>query len=822
MAQRFKHLFLDKSAAAANFTGKKGGPRTEPPSRVRQTHAQSLENKFGSAWKKAEAISSHHRAVSLPSRRGTYLEFEGSPGYDLNTKSLEDKRRGIRLLNVRKLASPDEPEMQLERATVFIPKGRESYFLKKIQAYKTEETKKGNFKNAALVESINDIKLALVESFWQDPFDQIPSDKLEWCEVWLRGDNEDVEDAFRKLAGQLGFLIQDEAIKFPERTVVIADLNRDLLGELIESSDDIAEFRLAKETASFFVNLTNPEQLDWVQDLRSRIVVPENSNVSVTVLDTGINNGHLLLEPLLDDADMHTINADWQKTDHDGHGTLMAGVAAFGDVWRALESRGMIRINHRLVSSKILPPRGANPKRLYGAYTSRGVSLAEIEKPDWQHIICMAITAIDGRDQGRPSSWSAAVDKLSSGYEDEQKRLFIISAGNVKGQENWQNYPLSNLTDPVHDPGQSWNALTVGAYTDKVQLSDKNMADYQPIAPAGGLSPYSSTSLSWEQRARKWPVKPDIVLEGGNVAIAPDGFCSTHDDLCSLSLSHQLQRRQFDAFNATSAAAAQAAWMAAQIQSVYPNAWPETVRALLVHSAEWTDAMKRQFLGSESKREYADLLRICGYGVPNLERALSCANNQLTLITQEEIQPFEKNSMHEMHMHELPWPKEELLNLGEVSVRLRITLSYFIEPGPGEVGWKDRYRYASHAFRFELNNVNETPEQFAVRINMAAREEGQTPTTKSGSDRWLIGSNGRDQGSIHSDIWEGSAIDLAECNLIGVYPVVGWWRERVWLNRWDRKARYSLIVSIETPSIDVDIYTKIATEIEVTPVTIEV
>ena len=49
----------------------------------------------------------------------------------------------------------------------------------------------------------------------------------------------------------------------------------------------------------------------------------------------------------------------------------------------------------------------------------------------------------------------------------------------------------------------------------------------------------------------------------------------------------------------------------------------------------------------------------------------------------------------EMRVHELPWPKEELLGLGEKEVELRVTLSYFIEPNPGERGWTDKVQYQS-------------------------------------------------------------------------------------------------------------------------------
>ncbi len=51
---------------------------------------------------------------------------------------------------------------------------------------------------------------------------------------------------------------------------------------------------------------------------------------------------------------------------------------------------------------------------------------------------------------------------------------------------------------------------------------------------------------------------------------------------------------------ATSAATAQAARLAAIVQAEYPNLWPETARALIVHSAEWTQAMRSE---AESETE---------------------------------------------------------------------------------------------------------------------------------------------------------------------------------------------------------------------------
>ena len=87
----------------------------------------------------------------------------------------------------------------------------------------------------------------------------------------------------------------------------------------------------------------------------------------------------------------------------------------------------------------------------------------------------------------------------------------------------------------------------------------------------------------------------------------------------------------------------------------------------------------------------------------------------------------------------------------------------------------------------------------------------------SGSDRWYLGSDNRDVGSVHSDFCELNAVDLCDCNHIAVFPVIGWWRERDYLKRYDKKVRYSLIVSLSTPKTDTDLYTPIITQI--TPTT---
>lgn len=268
--------------------------------------------------------------------------------------------------------------------------------------------------------------------------------------------------------------------------------------------------------------------------------------------------------------------------------------------------------------------------------------------------------------------------------------------------------------------------------------------------------------------------------------------------------------------------------MAAELQAKYPQATPETIRGLMIHSARWTPELIAQFKAIEgiapndslSKTGYTKLVRYCGYGVPDFNRASTCANNFLTMIAQSVIQPFIKKEgkrdpvLNEMAFYKLPWPRDVLLAMGEKSVKLRVTLSYFIEPspGPGDVGFGSRYRYPSFGLRFAVKRDMETEEEFRARVNglMRASDENNV-SYDSGSERWTIGSKGRDHGSVHSDVIEDeTAASLASCDMVGVYPIGGWWKERTKFECYNRKVHYSLIVSLETEETDCDIYTPVA------------
>lgn len=384
------------------------------------------------------------------------------------------------------------------------------------------------------------------------------------------------------------------------------------------------------------------------------------------------------------------------------------------------------------------------------------------------------------------------------------------------------------MTDGIHDPAQAWNALTVGGYTDKALIDAGRNPGWEPLAARGDLSPSSCTSLTWG----KWPIKPDIVMEAGNLGrnpaiVAPSYF----DEVQLLSTSHAFGTRSpLTSFGDTSAAAALAARYAAMLWAKYARLAPETIRALMVHAADWTPAMLTRFTTADGSLDYKSLVRCFGRGVPDLRKLLSSLDNSLTLLVESKIQPFFKDEegdkrvkTREMRLHPLPWPKDVLSGLQNTPVTMRVTLSYFVEPSPGARGWTPRYGYQSHGLRFATINSLETVQQFQQRVNKFAREEDYEAPGLA-DPGWDFGHSMRSLtslGSIYSDVWRGTAIDLASRGHLAVFPTMGWWNKRQQLNGWEKSANYSLIVTIETPEIETDLYTPVATEVGV-PIVVEV
>ena len=805
LPRNLPHLYLRGSGQAEPYTTRLR-PRSRPlPQRERAVHAEAVRLALAGAMAAAAVERGEREPDILTGTPGFYLDFELPVGSEEAAERLENRHKHIELVAVRP-ESGDSPA----RATVFVPDAAADHFLRKVEQYRDENTRNGKQKNEAFIARIQSVALAAVRSVYTDDASLFPAAAEPiWWEIWLRQGH---AESFDAVIQRLEIPAQAQKLVFPDREVRLIYGSEITIARLFVNTDSIAEIRRARDTPAQFMRWSNVDQAARATDLVGRVDAQENPQIAVCILDTGVTQSHPLLSVALDPSDVQAYDPTWTGGDSNGHGTNMAGSALYGDLTPLFVGNVRVALTHCLESVKILPDQGQNEPKLYGAITGESIARAEIEAPDRRRVVCMAITSDIGTNRGRPSSWSAAVDQLCFGDENT-RRLILISAGNVREGLSKAGYPARNEIEPIENPAQAWNAITVGAFTDKFVISDPTYEGWEPVAPVGELCPTSRTSISWE---RKWPLKPDILLEGGNWAALGDQI-DCPDDLGLLTTYRDPTTRHFDIFRDTSAATALGGNLAGKITAAMPQRWPETIRALMIHSAEWTPAMRQQFETSASEQQKRVLLRKYGYGVPDYNRAVLSAANDLTLIAEDSFQPFQKDGgaikTRHMNLHQFPWPRAELEQLGETEVELRVTLSYYVEPNPGERGWLRRHRYASYALRFAVKKALESVDAFRTRINAAAQaEEEDLGAIDAGPDKWFLGRI-RNLGSVHSDYWRGTAAELAQRSAIGVYPIGGGWKENPAHQRYDRPIRYALIVSIRAVNGAIDIYTPVMTQI---------
>lgn len=823
MASRFTLPHIDISGFRSSSPYLGSGSAIDGAVRIREEHGRRLQNELNAALAAADA----ERPVDdrLFPAKGTYLEVELQRG--AKPDILTRKREGIRPGAVK------ADENNLRTVALYVPDSARAA-LQQILADYTEGplTGRGNPPKDATVGPIEAFRRARLETVWTDNPSSLPDDPQYemWWAVWCRPDAEErIEDACERLGARAAG--RDRRSYFPEATVIPVLATRVAIELMLFITGDVDELRKASDNPVFFTDDVRGDQSEWSENLAERITWPDSSAPAVCLLDTGVNRAHALIEPALASADMHAIDNAWGIDDHDhgGHGTAMAGLSLHGDLTVPLGDQSERVLKHRLESVKLLPPTGFDPNdpHSYGVLTQSAISLPEISAPERGRIFCMAVSNQDVSG-AIATTWSAAIDQIAAGTmigdgEDTPRRLFVLSTGNVPPViQTSQLQPQDNY--PAEDPAQAWNALTVGGYTDLIDIQDSGYEDWAPMVGAGELSPHSRTSVTWPQG--RSPFKPEIVLEAGNRALSPvKTEVLTIDSLSLLSTGRHVDTQPLVPFEATSAATAQAARIATMLHAEHPELWPETIRGLLVHSAEWTEAMLAAFDSASGKRDNYGMVRRFGYGVPDFDRANASAQNHLALIAQSEIQPFKKEGrkFNECHYFSLPLPANVLEDLGNNPIELKVTLSYFIDPNPGLSANVDPQRYQSFGLRFDLRRKGETIANFKKRVNAAERENPRGAGPGGPDDNgWLLGPKSVAAGSLHCDVWSGPAIDLLGRDQICITPVNGWWRNRASPEICNKKARYSLIVTVKTPDSDVDIYTPIRTTIEIAGREIEI
>ena len=418
---------------------------------------------------------------------------------------------------------------------------------------------------------------------------------------------------------------------------------RGLFGKLLQRSE-VAEIDIPPAPDLEEAGLPRPD-LEEVGEYSP----PARDAVCIGIIDSGINDGH----PLLEDVVAGSFGlGGLSANDECGHGTAVAGLATYGDVDANLR-RGSFAPRFRIASARVVDANGRFPdddlapglieeaiRRLHGEFGCRviNISLADPSRPVG----------------ARATLWSEALDTLSR----ELDVLIVVSAGNTNrtaltaahGPGVVRAYP-SYLLEPanrIYEPAGALNALTVGAiaHVNGLSAEDADRVEIQPIAGAREPAPFTRAGLGLARS-----IKPDLVDFGGTAV--HDGLTQKVQDGSArpaaglLSLHHKPAERLFTSYSGTSFAAPIVAWKAAVLLERYPKAPATFLRSLLGLSAvPPSESIER--LASVHKH---DVVRVVGNGLADIEHALFSDDDRVVLYTDDAIEP------NTFVIYELPIPK---------------------------------------------------------------------------------------------------------------------------------------------------------------------
>lgn len=307
---------------------------------------------------------------------------------------------------------------------------------------------------------------------------------------------------------------------------------------------------------------------------------------------------------------------------------------------------------------------------------------------------------------GQLSPWARLLDWLSYKY----KVLFIVSSGNRTDDLvlNVAHESLQSLTreaqasasmlalvqQDMHRrllaPAESVNALTVGAsYSDASTFAP--VPGRFALFAEGGVAPYSCIGPGFRRA-----IKPEVLLPGGRVLyherpISPPAETHLNGVWHTPQPPGQRVAAPPDAAGDTiytrgtsNAAALATRWAAqafdvlASLRAGNPDGLPNRydavmIKALLAHGAS-LGSIERQVLAARRDIEHWHaqrrlVSRYAGYGVADVERALTCTEQRATMLGVGDLR------------NEKAWefrvPIPEALNATLVKRRLTVTLSWF-------------------------------------------------------------------------------------------------------------------------------------------------
>lgn len=552
-----------------------------------------------------------------------------------------------------------------------------------------------------------------------------------------------------------------------------------------------------------------------LRDIRIGLTVnpPAQGAPAVCVIDSGIQEGHVLLEPAIDKPSSRCFLPNTATTDvadkvvNGGHGTRVAGAILYAD---DIREEGTVNCETWIQNARILNHENKLPEEVLPPALIRDVVQHYHNGPRQTRIFNHSVNADAPCRQKHMSAWAAEIDRLCN----EHDILIIQSIGNLRPSHpapksgvaelliSGKTYPayLSEECCRLANPAQSLQALTVGS----VAYDAFEQGDWQSFAlRSGEPSAFSRSGLGiWDS------IKPEVVEFGGDFLRTPGNAPSVtapgHAKECYPPLVRSMLHGgpAYDRDDVgTSYAAPKVTRIAARLQAVLPEESCLLYRALIVQSARWPE-----WAFELPPEQQTALITRIGYGIPDIERATANTAHRTTFITEgeQEIKPGS------CHIYQVPIP-DAIRSAGpDYTILVEVTLSYAAEPRRTR---RTHRGYLSTWLDWMSNRRDESLDAFisrAVKAEDPAVREGTSFgwTISARSSDGRIADVRRSIGTVQKDWAYIKSNALPEDFCIAVRGHKGWSKDP------DNTATYTLAVTFEIVGREIEIYDPLRTAVQ--------
>lgn len=529
--------------------------------------------------------------------------------------------------------------------------------------------------------------------------------------------------------------------------------------------------------------------------LESEIIAPPTNAPEIGVIDSGIMENHVFLQPAIVSANSRSyLSTDKTVADQvvgGGHGTKVAGAVLYPNGISTLVKPYQLPCfvrNLRVLNKD---------NELEHQFPAELMQKIVEENSDCP-IFNLSINSNVPYQLKHMSSWASMLDKLIH----EKKILFFTSAGNLY-IDTVKNYIYEGNTYPNYlsepkcrlaNPAQSSFSIVVGSVN---HLSLDN-EDWQSIGNKNEVSAYSRIGTGiWGH------IKPDIVEYGGGLQISKNG----QNQISNKDTSTELVRSTLNGGGAyakesvgTSFASPKAVHIAAELYKLYSadDNVNNLIRALLVQGARLPESLFQ----TPTKIGIQQL----GYGIPSLDRVTRNSEHRITFYNTKTI------CAEQGQIYSLKIP-EGLRNQGdEYDVLIEVTLAYTAKNRRTRQKTKS---YLGTWLEWQSSKLSDSYDVF--KANMLSELKGEKIERAAENNRdiiqwkireridWGVENISRNSSTLQKDWAVLKSYELREELHFAVRAHKGWDANK-------EPVPYALTVSIEILGKNIPIYNEIRLE----------